>query len=501
MSYQPMIRNVLAVSLLFVTWGCTDTEINKLKERFAADPSLNGATPSVAASASPSSVATAAPSSVSATPTPQSSGSALNFPVEVVVEPLPLKMVLSTTPIPLKAQVKMNNGQLIEGVTWTVDNATVAKIEGDTLQLLAEGQVKLIATAKIKSTLQRELYLTVGGSVASVAPSTGSSTAPSPSPSTSANDGFTLSTITGSFYDLETGNNKLYVSDQTKNQVHVIDTLTGKLLASVQVSSAPAGMDLSPDGSRLYVASSGLAGVDVIDTNSNTKLETIPVDFKAYDVVSSHDRIYVSFGSTNNFDPPVAIDLTTKEKVATFPKGVDSVSRLLITKDNSTVYVGKIGGSPASLYKVDVTANPPKLVIEDEHGAIGSNMRGLALSADEQEIYLACGAPYNIQILNVTTFKPAGLFDTGYYPESVAISPDGKYVFGAHASRDIKVFDRTTQQMLMTPKFGYEVRRVVVSSDGKRVFGIQDRGSKVDALYQLLQVDKIINTPAPTTLN
>jgi YVTN family beta-propeller protein len=60
--------------------------------------------------------------------------------------------------------------------------------------------------------------------------------------------------------------------------VSVIDTATNTAIATILVGNGPAGVAVTPDGSKVYVANSELSNsVSVIDTKTNTVTATIPV--------------------------------------------------------------------------------------------------------------------------------------------------------------------------------------------------------------------------------
>ncbi|HEY3594525.1 MAG TPA: hypothetical protein VGL13_11645, partial [Polyangiaceae bacterium] len=56
------------------------------------------------------------------------------------------------------------------------------------------------------------------------------------------------------FFTADPARHRIYASVPTKNQVVAIDTETLKILATIPVGLGPAGMALSVDGTKLYVA-------------------------------------------------------------------------------------------------------------------------------------------------------------------------------------------------------------------------------------------------------
>lgn len=91
----------------------------------------------------------------------------------------------------------------------------------------------------------------------------------------------------------------LYLSDNNNDLIERLDTRTGKITLRVSLSPsplvaglrgvAPTGLALSPDGSRLYVAESGLNAVAVVDTKRGIVLGLIPTAWYPYRVALSPD--------------------------------------------------------------------------------------------------------------------------------------------------------------------------------------------------------------------
>jgi hypothetical protein len=67
---------------------------------------------------------------------------------------------------------------------------------------------------------------------------------------------------------------RVYLSNSTLNQVLTYDVGTGTWLDPISVGSLPEGLDITPDGSRLYVLNAGAPKVSVIDLTLDTPVET-----------------------------------------------------------------------------------------------------------------------------------------------------------------------------------------------------------------------------------
>jgi YVTN family beta-propeller protein len=69
--------------------------------------------------------------------------------------------------------------------------------------------------------------------------------------------------------------NSLYVTNQNRNNVSVINLKTDKAIAVIPADLRPMAIAISPDGSRVYVANQTLNIVSVIDTADNKRIYTI----------------------------------------------------------------------------------------------------------------------------------------------------------------------------------------------------------------------------------
>jgi YVTN family beta-propeller protein len=119
-----------------------------------------------------------------------------------------------------------------------------------------------------------------------------------------------------------------YVTNADDNTVSVIDTLTNTVIDTIPVGNGPLGIAITPDGTRAYVTNFFFGNtVSVIDTLTNTVIDTIPVGNFPEGIAITPDgtRAYV----TNSGDGTVSvIDTITNTvigapiPVGNFPLGI-----------------------------------------------------------------------------------------------------------------------------------------------------------------------------------
>ena len=123
--------------------------------------------------------------------------------------------------------------------------------------------------------------------------------------------------------------------------VKVIDTASNTIVTTIAVGNFPGGMDVTPDGSRLYVPHYNSNTVSVINTATNTVVTTISVGAGPGSVRVSPDgsRAYVASQSSNSV---TVINTATNSVVTTIP-GISLPRTLDFTPDGARVYVASDG--------------------------------------------------------------------------------------------------------------------------------------------------------------
>lgn len=292
-------------------------------------------------------------------------------------------------------------------------------------------------------------------------------------------------TFSGTVYDfaLNPHNAELYASTDTG--VLVIDTATLTQEGAVPISGAPRGVAVSPDGTRLYVATGSAQSLAVVDLATLSVVDTITLPTVPSDVeVGSGGRIYVTPGYSGNYRGIMLVDGTTGTYVKDFDGGVFVYysGLLRISPDGNLLYFANRGLSPGTLAKFDVsTANPVKLY-QNDHGSLGSNGQDLWLTPDRKYVYYAVGGGnFNYDIARIRTFDMTvqGSLKTGAYPRQITTSPDGKSAYTVHTSGVIDVWNTETQASIGGYPVSGEASRLIVDHSGNHLFAAFPGGLRV----------------------
>lgn len=154
----------------------------------------------------------------------------------------------------------------------------------------------------------------------------------------------------------------LYISDNNNDFVERLDTVTGKITLRVSLSPsplvaglrgvAPAGMAVSPDGSRLYVAQSGINAVAVMDTVRGKIIGQIPTAWYPYRVALSPDGkklltvCFRGFGNGANGGKNVPKDAFRAMQGALIVADVPTDAALAAMTKNVLAYNGIVDATP-----------------------------------------------------------------------------------------------------------------------------------------------------------
>jgi YVTN family beta-propeller protein len=66
---------------------------------------------------------------------------------------------------------------------------------------------------------------------------------------------------------------RVYIADAAGGTIRVLDTATNALIAGIPVGRGPRGVEVAPDGTRVYTANYDSGDVSVIDTATNTEID------------------------------------------------------------------------------------------------------------------------------------------------------------------------------------------------------------------------------------
>ncbi len=189
----------------------------------------------------------------------------------------------------------------------------------------------------------------------------------------------------------------------TVNSVISVNTDT-MVMMEIPIGSNPLGLDVSADGSRLYVANSGstTAGLGVVDLTTFQALPSLPTPFAIRSVASGMNGHLYVLGADR---PITQIDSVTGavQAAVSLQSVIVNSGKLQSTPDRKTLFYGDFGTSPSTLYALDVSGSTPTLVQKSAFNTLGSDGLDLAITADGSALVYPNGSrqggPYNTTLI------------------------------------------------------------------------------------------------------
>jgi YVTN family beta-propeller protein len=212
------------------------------------------------------------------------------------------------------------------------------------------------------------------------------------------------------------------VGDTRGSSISVVNA-DGAPVAVVPVDSHATGLALSPDGNRLYVASSRHSAnptrggsISVIDTETYTVVNAIAMQLAPDTVTMSRDgaRLYATHYRNNAIS---IVDVETGGVTAAML--ADAPIDVAVSPDGAFAYVTNLH----SLAVIDTAANVAKVA------SVGALPRATHFSANGKHAYTIDFARQSIRTIETADNSVVGSVQLEGHPEALAISADGEFIY------------------------------------------------------------------------
>jgi YVTN family beta-propeller protein len=217
---------------------------------------------------------------------------------------------------------------------------------------------------------------------------------------------------------------KAYVVDIFENVVYVIDLNTNTVLTKIPVGFFPPGqIEATPDGSEVWVPD-GQGGVAVIDTASDTVVDTItgvgfpstltfsPDGTKAYLYDGDQKVIFVVSTATRAVTGTIQLEAGSE------------VNDMVVSPNGAVLYAVN-----SAYDRVDVINTATNTVVTSI--PVGDAPAGLDVSPDGTRLYVSNGNDNTVSVINTATNAVIATLPVGQGPRGVTVTPDGSKVYVA----------------------------------------------------------------------
>jgi YVTN family beta-propeller protein len=271
--------------------------------------------------------------------------------------------------------------------------------------------------------------------------------------------------------------------DLKADGIAVVDTAKQKVVKVLHAGSDPEQFALSRDGNRLFVANEDSATLSVVDVKRGTVVQRVPVGREPEGVAVTPDGRWVLV--TNESDNSVSIiDTGTLEIVKSVQVG-KRPRDVAFTPDGRTAYVS--GEFDASVYRMALPQGEPvDRVVELRKEA---RPMGILLDSGRNRLYVSTGRGGTVAVIDSVTNKLITEVKVGTRPWGIALSQDGRWLYTANGpSDDISVIDTSTLRAVRNIRVGRSPWGVAVGPEppaSQRSGEAESSGSQAAATVRL----------------
>ena len=200
------------------------------------------------------------------------------------------------------------------------------------------------------------------------------------------------------------------------NKLAVIDLAEGKLLGTADTGIAPFGAVVSADGAVAYVSNWG-------GRVASEKDLTAPAG-----LAKNADRVVIDSRGIASTGTVTRVDLRGLKATVSIPVGLHP-SAMVWDEPRRRLFVAN--GNSDSVSMIDTQQNRVigSIPLQPFSRRVdGVAPTALALSADGARLYVACGGINAVAVVATASGRVEGLIPTAWYPNAVALSPDGKHL-------------------------------------------------------------------------
>ena len=302
----------------------------------------------------------------------------------------------------------------------------------------------------------------------------------------------------------------LYVGNSTGDDVVAIDVATQKTLADIKLAQTVHGVCAPADGRKIYATIESDHTVRVIDTASNTQVDTIPLPGQPNECAITSDGHYIVVPLLAPANSAVIIDTGTKQVVKTLPlkhphncfapeggsndaiwceeRDMWRINRIdmktmaytdyvnvggdprpfILTADEKTLFTalsGLHGFATVDLVKKTETevALPAMPLMNCRIEPANTPTHGIERTVDRKKIWITDVAGAGVYIYDFASKKLSPKVVTGACPNWISMSKDGKYAAVSNADDDnISIFDAHSAKELARIHTGNAPKRLLV---------------------------------------
>lgn len=261
--------------------------------------------------------------------------------------------------------------------------------------------------------------------------------------------GDTLSGLTNAHYDaISPDGSRLLVSSQTQPEAYLVDTHSGKKLATFKIGPIPQSVAISPDGKWGLAVSAGSDSVAVINLKKEQVVKSIAIGKTPHNArfTANSKLAYVTLQGAGAV---AVVDMQTLEKINEFPvPGIPYPHNLDLSADGKTLWIRGLIDKVAA---VDLKSHKVLAIIP-----VGRGHAGIDVIPGGRYVFTGAIVDTVVDVIDPKTLKVIKRIDVGLGPHGVRASRDGRWVYVAvTGTNNVAVIDtRTLDVVKQIPTHG-----------------------------------------------
>lgn len=245
----------------------------------------------------------------------------------------------------------------------------------------------------------------------------------------------------------------VFAGNYSKGELLVIETDSGKIKKKVATGKNLHGIDMTPDGKYLYLASGDFKEgkefnyITIVETNSHKIVREIPTTSKSpahIDFSRDGSLAYVANILSNDI---TLINTQTYEIIATIPVGTIP-NEVEPSADDKFLYVANVTDGTVSI--VDLIKKKEIKTIKT-----GDGTHGLAISRDGRYLYASNRTSNDLVKVDLKSLKVTNKVITGKTANHVSFVPESRKLYVTNKdSNDLTVVNADTMKVLAKVSLG-----------------------------------------------
>lgn len=263
-------------------------------------------------------------------------------------------------------------------------------------------------------------------------------------------------------------NGYIYVTNRLNNTVSVINSATYNVIKTIQVGTAPTGIDYNSTTGDVYVANYGSDNISIISGATNTVSGTFSVGTNP-DAVLYDPNGYILTANWGSGTVSV-YDIALSTVVGTITVGTDPFS-MIFDSANQNVYVSNEGSDSVSYFPgTTVLALPATVAVTTI--PVGSSPTGLTYDSYNQDIYVSdSGSNSIVEIYGSNNTLASGSIDISNQPFELSYYSLNNYLYVSNKNNSsISVINITSDSVINTVAVGENPAGISPDSSGNSIY-------------------------------